>query len=376
MMSRLVNIYVTCILFLLFVIVLLLSSLFDAYVVGLDLDFFFFFKQKTAYEMRIRDWSSDVCSSDLPRLADRPAGTPVIPDGAETLAGTIGALLALDGSYLLVQGPPGASKTYTSSQAFIALLAKGKRIGIASHSHKAINQLLGEVEDLAAAKGLRCRGIKKSSREDQLLGTGGWIEETFENDAVTRGHQLVAGTAWLFARPEHDQAFDYLFVDEAGQVGLANVVAMGVAARNIVLVGDQMQLAQPIQGTHPRESGVSGLQHLLQNHATVPPERGVFLSETRRMHPDLAAFISAAVYDGRLMSAPETERQRVLADPMLNAEAVAPAGLRFVPVESLASHQPPASADVRLQQTYRALLGQPWRDETGVERQMGTAEIQ
>src|SRR3546814_5187871 len=28
--------------------------------------FFFFFKQKTAYEMRISDWSSDVCSSDLP----------------------------------------------------------------------------------------------------------------------------------------------------------------------------------------------------------------------------------------------------------------------------------------------------------------------
>src|SRR3546814_12333032 len=32
--------------------------------------FFFFFKQKTAYEMRISDWSSDVCSSDLPELAD------------------------------------------------------------------------------------------------------------------------------------------------------------------------------------------------------------------------------------------------------------------------------------------------------------------
>src|SRR3546814_7087739 len=33
--------------------------------VVLDLFFFFFFKQKTAYEMRISDWSSDVCSSDL-----------------------------------------------------------------------------------------------------------------------------------------------------------------------------------------------------------------------------------------------------------------------------------------------------------------------
>src|SRR3546814_7058607 len=30
---------------------------------------FFFFKQKTAYEMRISDWSSDVCSSDLPELS-------------------------------------------------------------------------------------------------------------------------------------------------------------------------------------------------------------------------------------------------------------------------------------------------------------------
>src|SRR3546814_3863944 len=37
--------------------------------------FFFFFKQKTAYEMRISDWSSDVCSSDLlPDAAD--GGTP------------------------------------------------------------------------------------------------------------------------------------------------------------------------------------------------------------------------------------------------------------------------------------------------------------
>src|SRR3546814_3420332 len=33
------------------------------------LSFFFFFKQKTAYEMRISDWSSDVCSSDLKNLA-------------------------------------------------------------------------------------------------------------------------------------------------------------------------------------------------------------------------------------------------------------------------------------------------------------------
>src|SRR3546814_9945035 len=81
------------------------------------------------------------------------------------------------------------------------------------------------------------------------------------------------------------------------------------------------------------------------------------------MHPDLAAFISAAVYDGRLMSAPETERQRVLADPMLDAEAVAPAGLRFVPVESLACTQRSQPEADRLQQTYRALRSEEHTSE-------------
>src|SRR3546814_9183822 len=39
-------------------------------------DYFFFFKQKTAYEMRISDWSSDVCSSDLGSGFDYPAPDP------------------------------------------------------------------------------------------------------------------------------------------------------------------------------------------------------------------------------------------------------------------------------------------------------------
>src|SRR3546814_8121123 len=51
---------------------------------------FFFFKQKTAYEMRISDWSSDVCSSDLPWNAVREAfADPEFPAiGADFLAET------------------------------------------------------------------------------------------------------------------------------------------------------------------------------------------------------------------------------------------------------------------------------------------------
>ena len=128
-----------------------------------------------------------------------------------------------------------------------------------------------------------------------------YLVDVDENEVALDDHwQLVAGTAWLLARPEADQQFDYLFVDEAGQVSLANLAAMGACARNIVLLGDQMQLGQPIQGVHPGRSGESSLEYLLDGHATVPPERGVFLPITWRMCPDVCRFISEAVYDGRL----------------------------------------------------------------------------
>lgn len=312
---------------------------------------------------------------DLPRLRDRSQGEPVVMDSDNVLPGMVEALIALDHSHLLVQGPPGAGKTYNSARAIYALLDQGKRVGIASHGHKAINQLLAEFETVAEEKGKTFKAIKKSSHDQQMFDGKGWIENSTSNDAITTDYQLVAGTAWLFARPQHERAFDYLFVDEAGQVSLANVIAMATSARNIVLIGDQMQLSQPIQGAHPRGSGISGLKYLLEEHATVPPERGIFLSETRRMHPQLCGFISEAVYDGRLRSAKGTEVREILADTALDPEAIAPAGLKFVDVESLTCTQRNPSEAERLAQTYHALLGQPWRNEKGEIKALTGKEI-
>src|SRR3546814_18911596 len=47
---------------------------------------YFFFKQKTAYEMRISDWSSDVCSSDLPQNNIRAFGTGIVDRGGSLVA--------------------------------------------------------------------------------------------------------------------------------------------------------------------------------------------------------------------------------------------------------------------------------------------------
>lgn len=320
---------------------------------------------------------TSILRRDRPRLSGREPGQAIVAMEEDPTAGAIAALRILDDSYLLIQGPPGAGKTYTSSQAIVALLAAGKRIGVASNSHKAINNLLKEVQLMAAAQSLHCRGMKKSSRDDQKLDGGDWIEDVVggSGSGVEPYHRLVAGTAWLFAREELDQAFDYIFIDEAGQVSLANILAMGTSARNIVLVGDQMQLSQPIKGTHPGGSGRSALDHLLEGHATVPADQGVFLPATRRMHPDLCRFISDAVYEGRLEAEETTAVQRIKVDTAIDPQALAPFGLRFVDVDhSARTQRSPEEAD-RLAVTYRALLGSDWIDRHGERHRIRAEHI-
>jgi predicted RecB family nuclease len=307
---------------------------------------------------------------DYPRFQ----GLTGIGDDRDEVARAIHAIGRLDRSHLLIQGPPGGGKTYTASHAIVEMIARGKRVGVSSHSHKAINNLLVEVEKVAAAGKLPFRGVKKSSYEEQRL-NGSIVEDTTDNGyAAAGGHDLIAGTAWLFAREELDQQIDYLFVDEAGQVSLANTVAMGVSARNVILVGDQMQLSQPLKGSHPGRSGLSALEHVLDGAATVPPERGVFLSKTRRMHPDLCRFISDAFYDGRLTAEAGNERQRLILNP--DADPVlAPSGLRFISVEHEGCSQKSELEAERVRRLYQSLLGQRWTDQEGQVRPIGIDDI-
>jgi len=207
----------------------------------------------------------------------------------------------VQGSYLFVQGPPGSGKTWMGARLIAHLLDRGKRVGVSSTSHKAIHNLLREVEAAAPAG---FRGLKKGTRSNpESVYEGAWIETKDNADFADPEVRLVAGTAWLFCRPELDQSLDYLFVDEAGQVSLADALALGTAARTLVLLGDPVQLAQVTQAIHPGGSGVSVLEHLLGGHATIPEDRGLFLERSFRMHPDVCRYVSTAFYEGRLESA-------------------------------------------------------------------------
>ena len=251
---------------------------------------------------------------DVPVVSGLSSGESLLRAGEALDSGTSRTVSNLDESYLFIQGPPGAGKTYTGSHVIADLIKAGKRVAVTSNSHKAINNLLHAVERVAQERGVAFSGAKKSTTEESRL-NGNFIVDIFNSQDIIKAvgaFQLVAGTAWLLCSPKLEHKFDYLFVDEAGQVSLANLIAMSTCARNIVLLGDQMQLGQPIQGVHPGESGQSSLEYLLQGAATIAPERGVFLKDTWRMHPDVCQFISEAVYDGRLEAEPNNERQHLV----------------------------------------------------------------
>jgi superfamily I DNA and/or RNA helicase len=163
-------------------------------------------------------------------------------------------------------------------------------------------------------------------------------------------------------------------VDEAGQVSLGNLVAMATSARSVVLVGDQMQLAQPIQGAHPRDSGLSGLEYLLEGQPVVPAERGIFLSKTWRMHPDLCSFVSAAVYAGQLQSEAGCATQRLLLEPDAHP-ALKPAGLSFVPVLHQGCRQKSEEEATRTLEILMSLLAQRVMDRRGRERAMSLDDV-
>jgi uncharacterized protein len=267
----------------------------------------------------------DILERRPPRIRGLAPGTPIQTLDLEEQK----RLLAdLDDSYLFIQGPPGSGKTWTGARLIVSSLAEGKRVGVTAPNHRAIHNLLEEVERVALAEGVRFSGLKKRSVSDETAYEGRFVTSVVKNDdCAASGAHLLAGTAWLFADACMEERVDYLFIDEAGQMALADALAAATSARRVVLLGDPQQLPHVTQNTHPGGSGRSVLEHLLGEDATVPAGRGLFLAHSWRMHPDVCRFVSEHSYDGRLASAPGCERQAV------SSPGLSGAGLRYIPVE-------------------------------------------
>ena len=314
---------------------------------------------------------------------------------ATTLQGreeaTIDAAIRIAGSMpggcLVIQGPPGTGKTYTAAQVINALLTAGKKVGVASNSHKAVVNLL--IDCGKAAKG-SLQGIKVGGGEDEgpLFSANPGMKHIEVNKEARAAYAggVVGGTAWLFTLPEWEGVLDFLFIDEAGQVSLANAVAMARCAKNLVLLGDQMQLEQPIQGTHPGDAGLSSLQYALKDlkasqpdspvfHAVVPSDYGIFLGETRRMHPSVCRFISESIYEGRLGSHSDCARQKIAIPSKPSGFIGKENGVVFSGVEHDGNIQQSDEEVERVKSIYNELLGRPYTASDGTTKPLALEDF-
>src|SRR5664280_1418783 len=297
---------------------------------------------------------------------------------AKTASTSPSAPSSLDHSILPIQGPPGAGKTYTGARMVVECVRKGMKVGITAVSHKVVRNLLDAALTAAAEEKVTLSCVQKVG--DKAKGQGpavAGIEEVTDNadvlDALTEGRaQVGAGTAWLWSREEYAGALDVLFVDEAGQASLANVLAMSQAAKSVVLLGDPQQLQQPQRGTHPEGTDASALQHLLGNHKTLPDDRGIFLAETYRLAPSISGFTSELFYEGRLHSIDGLENQMLSGAPPYVG-----AGLWFEPVEHDGNRDSSPEEVSAVEAIVDRLLkkGNRWTDKDGKTQQISAAHI-
>jgi predicted RecB family nuclease len=239
--------------------------------------------------------------------------------------------LALEDSVFAIQGPPGSGKTYTGARMICELVKRGKRIGATALSHKVIRKLLDDAVEAANEidfTGLRC--LDRDNEGEEGEGVAVAREDNDEAWSALRSGKanVVGGTSWLWSPETAFELIDVLFIDEAGQMSLADVLAVSQAATKLVLLGDPQQLERPTKGSHPEGAEKSALEHLLDGRKTIPPDLGFLLPETWRLHQEVAKFTSPVFYEGKLHSHPLTRTRVVQGHPWIKG-----AGLWFVPVE-------------------------------------------
>ena len=313
----------------------------------------------------------------LPPRVGQTVGAPLRRTGETDLQAARRLATALEDSVLPIQGPPGSGKTFAGARMICELLRSGRRVGITGTSHKVIGNLLREVLEAAVPdkEDVEVRPIQRGEPNQVLddervvRATSAQMAREFLDDGRAN---LAAGTSWLWSSSKMAGSVSVLFVDEAGQISLANVVAMSTSAASIVLLGDPQQLDQPMQGSHPPGADRSALAHVLAGSATIPPDRGLFLETTWRLHPALCAFTSEVFYDDRLEPEAHLDRQRLTAP----AELVDGVGPRLLSLATTgADNESPDEAAAIAAIANDLVRVASWTNSAGISTRLGWNDV-
>lgn len=299
-------------------------------------------------------------AENLPREVDFPGSDLPTVDAVHA------AVRALDRSYVAVQGPPGAGKTFLASHVIARLVAEGAKVGVVAQSHAVIENLMVACcarDGFDVSRAVRLRG--KSVTPDAP-----WSEVS-DSELVElisgAGGLLFGGTVWDYVSERRVPAgsLDVLVVDEAGQFSLTNTVAAARAARSVLLLGDPQQLPQVSTGVHPYPVDVSALGWLSDGAAALDPRFGYFLGESWRMDSALCERVSWLSYDGALASAAATAGRTL--------RGVEP-GVVSYPVEHSGCSVRSVQEAQAVVDCVRELLGREWVPAAGAEPRPLAAE--
>ena len=302
------------------------------------------------------------------------SGQPLMLKGEGVEDATHRLVSSIDESYLAIQGPPGSGKSTVGADMIVDLVEQGEKIGVTANSHKVIGELLGKAGQAADKRGVHVNIGQLSSRGEPTYADAIHMRKNEEaRDALADGTvDVVGGTTWLWSREDMTGSVDFLFIDEAGQMSLADAVAASLCTRNLVLLGDPQQLDQPLQGTHPPGAERSVLAHVLNGDRVMPDQFGLFLDGSWRLPPSISVYTSEVFYEGRLHSHPGRESLYLAGVPPLSGT-----GIRFLPVphNGQTSESPEEASEVA--QLVRDLLSSDptYTDAEGIPHSLAESDV-
>ena len=319
------------------------------------------------------EFAEQMVSVDWPNEQQRCARTDLIcgraprlrslslPHDGETISSAIAVALALDHGVLPIQGPPGTGKTHLASRMIVALASEGMKVGVTAVSHKVISNLLERSADFD--KSGKCSFAHKPKSGERETANGiDFLGDNASALAAVDAGTVVGATTWLWSSGPAKNKLDYLFIDEGGQMSLAVALAAMRSAKNVILLGDPQQLEQPQRAAHPEGADVAALAHLIGEGATISSDRGIFLAQSHRLHPDVCQFTSEQFYDSRLESVTTCKKNEIL-----DAEPFSGTGLRMVFVDHRGNqNRSDEEVEVVSQIVQRLLRGESrWSDKDG-----------
>jgi len=279
---------------------------------------------------------------------------------------------SINNSYLFVQGPPGTGKTFISSRVIVNLMKKNYKVAILCNSHSAIINLLSSVDNYAQEINYSFKGIyRKAWHESDRLGKNIEVRNAKSVGPFDKlDYQLFAGTGSFLSstrfvnKSELEKSYDYIFFDEAGQLKISYVIGSSMASKNIILVGDHMQLPQPSNTSveNQGQSALSPIEYIMEEKNTIEDNLGIFLNKSYRMHNNINSYISENFYENRLIVDQKNIKQNIfIGSKKIN-------GIHLIDLNHKNSSVQNDDESEYIKIVYNNLLGKSWTDKNGTKK--------